>query len=109
MSLGARPTAGELTITDSGKADWELALVDVGPRPAIQPRIRCEGQVINGKTLQGYAKNTMNFTRNLMTVQREVELTFCGQNDSFQLWFDGAVLQLKNSKGTFTLSRHSSH
>ena len=117
ITIGMGVKDGTLAISPTGDANWQLSLLDVaaGFTPSPEPRIRCKGKVsISSQQLEGVpgtpGNESIDWTDNMMSLNQFMWPAFCGwltanPSTPFTLHIEGSVLEMKNSKGTFTWSK----
>lgn len=118
ITLGIDARSGTLDIDQNGDARWELVIQQRGDHGVPRSRIRCRGRVrSSSRQLEGVpgpGNEAVDWDNNIESVRDHVWLTFAGWSTQrppspFSLHIqereDGRkILEMRNSKGTFTWS-----
>lgn len=114
VTLYIEPKEGTLTVDDEGQVDWSLVIQQVGERGPPRARIECRGRLDLGtRTVNGTpgpGNRSIDWDRNIMSVEKYVWLAYCGWNAGappapFGVSLEGGLLQMSNSRGRFTWRR----
>lgn len=115
ITIGMRVTTGTLKIDTTGDAQWAITIQEAGKTVKPEPGMKCKGRVeLANPQLEGVpgtpGNEQINWTGNMSSIADAMWLTFCGwyvdgRRANFTLTLSGNLLEMKNSRGTYTWTR----